>query len=196
MIILSARFPLNISSRLCTRLFLFGCVLVATLSFAQPEPQAQAQAQSTASGGTRFAIVDMKRVIDGAPQFAAGKQRVIQELSAIEVRLKADESVLLELKRKREQQAATLPKAELESLLRTIEASERALKRGREDFNQRLTLRTNEVVRDLERKIGEVIADVAKAQGVDAVISDESAIYGNPKLDITDAVLLKLKSAR
>ena len=192
MIILSARFPLNISSRLYTRLVLLGFVLVATLSFAQPEPQAQ----STASGGTRFAIVDMKRVIDGAPQFAAGKQRVIQELSAIEVRLKADESVLLELKRKREQQAATLPKAELESLLRTIEASERALKRGREDFNQRLTLRTNEVVRDLERKIGEVIADVAKAQGVDAVISDESAIYGNPKLDITDAVLLKLKSAR
>jgi outer membrane protein len=167
---------------------LAACVLMTAVVWAQ--------SQSVQSGGTRFAIVDMKRVIDGAPQFAAGKQRVIQELGSIEIRLKADEAALLELKRKREQQAASLPKAELESLLRTIEASERALKRGRDDFNQRLTLRTNEVVRDLERKIGEVIADVAKSQGVDAVISDEAAIYGNPKLDITDAVLLKLKSAK
>lgn len=188
MIISFARIPLTIFGRIHLRLILLACVWFSCLCYAQVPP-----IQST---GTRFAIVDMKRVIDGAPQFAAGKQRVIQELGAVEVRLKADEATLLQFKRKREQEATSLPKAELESLLRTIEASERALKRGREDFNQRLTLRTNEVVRDLERKIGEVIADVAKSQGVDAVISDEAAIYGNPKLDITDAVLLKLKSAR
>jgi len=188
MIILSARISPAITSRLCVRLVLIACVWVNCICYAQAPP--------VQNGGTRFAIVDMKRVIDGAPQFAAGKQRVIQELGAVEVRLKADEAALTALKLKREQEAASLPKAELESLLRTIEASERALKRGRNDFNQRLTLRTNEVVRELERKIGEVIADVAKAQGVDAVISDEAAIYGNPKLDITDAVLLKLNSAR
>ena len=85
-------------------------------------------------------------------------------------------------------------KAQLEDWVRTIEASERALKRSREEFNQRLTLRTNEVVRELERKLGEVIAEVAKLQGADTVISTTATVYTNPRIDITDAVLAKLRA--
>ena len=84
-------------------------------------------------------------------------------------------------------------KAQLDDLVRTIEASERALKRSRDEFNQRLTLRTNEVVRDLERKLGEVIAEVAKLQGADTVISTTATVYTNPRIDITEAVLAKLR---
>jgi outer membrane protein len=156
----------------------WSCLLLA-----QPEPNA-----------ARFAVVNMKRIIDGAPQFAEGKRRVLQELGASQAQLNADEARLTELQRKRAQQGATMPKAELDTLLRTIEASERALKRGRDALNQKVTLRSNEVVRELEQKIGEVIAEVAKSQGYDAVLSDESAVYANPKLDITDAVLARLRA--
>ncbi len=144
--------------------------------------------------GTRVAVVDMKRVIEGAPQFSAGKQRVITELASVEVKLKADEAQLVALKRRRETEAPLMSKAQLEDLVRTIEVSERALKRSREEFNQRLTLRTNEVVRELERKLGEVIAEVAKLQGADTVISTTATVYTNPRIDITDAVLAKLRA--
>lgn len=144
---------------------------------------------------TRVAVVDMKRVIEGAPQYTAGKQRVITELASVEVKLKSDEAQLVALKRRRELEAPLMAKAQLEDLVRTIEASERALKRSREEFNQRLTLRTNEVVRELERKLGEVIAEVAKLQGADTVISTTATVYTNPRIDITDAVLAKLRAA-
>lgn len=154
-----------------------------------PSPQSANQ-----FAGTRVAVVDMKRVIEGAPQYTAGKQRVITELASVEVKLKSDEAQLVALKRRRELEAPLMAKGQLEELVRTIEASERAIKRSREEFNQRLTLRTNEVVRELERKLGEVIAEVAKLQGADTVISTTATVYTNPKIDITDAVLARLRA--
>jgi outer membrane protein len=149
---------------------------------------------STAVATSNVGVIDMKRIIDASPAFAQGKQRVIAELASVERKLRADEATLNALKAKRESQAASLPKAELDQLIRTIDASERALKRGREDFSQRLTLRTNEVVRDLDRKLGELIAEVAKSKGVDAVLSTSATVYANPRLDLTDAVIARLKA--
>ena len=169
--------------------------MLGTGCFALVNAQAPSPALSASQiTGTRVAVVDMKRVIEGAPQYTAAKQRVIAELASVEVKLKSDEATLLALKRRRELEAPLMVKAQLDDLVRTIEASERALKRSREEFNQRLTLRTNEVVRDLERKLGEVIADVAKLQGADTVISNTATVYTHPRIDITDAVLAKLRA--
>lgn len=166
-----------------------GCFALVNAQTQVPSP-AQPASQTA---GTRVAVVDMKRVIEGAPQYTAAKQRVIAELANVEVKLKADEAQLVALKRRRELEAPLMVKAQLDDLVRTIEASERALKRSRDEFNQRLTLRTNEVVRDLERKLGEVIAEVAKLQGADTVISTTATVYTNPRIDITEAVLAKLR---
>ena len=166
-----------------------GCFGLVNAQTQAPSP-AQPASQTS---GTRVAVVDMKRVIEGAPQYTAAKQRVITELANVEVKLKADEAQLVALKRRRELEAPLMVKAQLDDLVRTIEASERALKRSRDEFNQRLTLRTNEVVRDLERKLGEVIAEVAKLQGADTVISTTATVYTNPRIDITEAVLAKLR---
>ena len=166
-----------------------GCFALVNAQTQVPSP-AQPASQTV---GTRVAVVDMKRVIEGAPQYTAAKQRVIAELANVEVKLKADEAQLVALKRRRELEAPLMVKAQLDDLVRTIEASERALKRSRDEFNQRLTLRTNEVVRDLERKLGEVIAEVAKLQGADTVISTTATVYTNPRIDITEAVLAKLR---
>jgi Skp family chaperone for outer membrane proteins len=162
--------------------FWLGAVLALPV-FAQTPTQAPPQpAQIPAA--TRVAVVDMKRVIDSAPQFTAAKTRAIAELAGIETRLKADEAALAGLKRRRDVEAGLMSKAQLDALVRTIEVSERALKRGRDDFNQRMSLRINEVARELERKLSEVIG----------VISVTATVYTNPKLDITDAVLAKLRA--
>jgi outer membrane protein len=142
----------------------------------------------------QIAVVDMKRVIEAAPQFIQGKQRVVAELASVEAKLKADEAQIAALKNRRMLEGALMSKTQLEELVRTIEASERALKRGRDEFNQRFIQRTNEVVRDLDRKLSEVIAEVAKARGAETVISSTATVYTNPRLDITDAVLAKLRA--
>lgn len=157
---------------------------------------AQALAQGTGLSASKIAVVDMKRLIDAAPQFAAGKQRVIAELASVERNLKLEEQKLVELKRRRETQGASMPPAELKSLFATIETTERAIKRGREDLNQRIATRTNEVVRELDRTLSEMIAQVAKAQGADVVMSSTAIVYGNPRIDITELVLARLRSGK
>jgi outer membrane protein len=152
------------------------------------------QIPTAAPAAGTIGVIDMKRVIDASPAFLKGKQRVITELAAIEAKLRTDETALVALKQKREAEAAIMNKQQLEQLVRTIDVSERALKRGREDFNQRKTLRTNEIVRDLDRQLGDLIAEVAKAKGVDAVLSTSATVYANPKLDLTEAVIARLKA--
>jgi outer membrane protein len=151
---------------------------------------------ASAQSQTRIVFVDMQRVIDSSPQLIEGKKRVAAELLATEQKLRSDEAKLNALKAKRQAEAAVLTRAQLDDLVRTIEASERALKRGRDEFNQRLNTRTNEVVRELTRKLSDTIAEVAKAQGADAVISLNSTVYSNPRLDITEAVLVKLRGGK
>jgi outer membrane protein len=144
----------------------------------------------------RIVFVDMQRVIDASPQLIEGKKRVAAELLATEQKLRADEAKLNALKAKRQSEATLMSRAQLDELVRTIEASERALKRGRDEFNQRLSARTNEVVRALTRKLSDTIAEVAKAQGADAVMNISATVYSNPRLDITEAVLTKLRSGQ
>lgn len=119
---------------------------------------------------------------------------MVAEFSAVEAKLKIDESNLQALKKRRELEAPLMSKSALDELVRTIEAAERALRRGRDDLKHRLSQRTNEVVRDLDRELGEVIAEVAKARGAETVISSTATVYTNPRLDITDAVLQKLRA--
>lgn len=141
-----------------------------------------------------IAVVDLQRVIESAPQFVTGRKRVVEEFASVEAKLKIDEANLQALRKRRELEAALMSKVQLDELIRTIEAAERALRRGREDLKQRLSQRTNEVVRDLDRELGEVIAEVAKARGADTVISSTATVYTNPRLDITDAVLQRLRA--
>ncbi len=138
-----------------------------------------------------LAFVRMQRLLDEAPQMQQARERIEQEFAEARSELTQLEANIAALK---ERDPALLPAGEAEALKRRIEASERKLLRDRESLRSRLAARQNQLVDGVERAVGEVLGDLARERGVDVVLSaDDVVLYGNPRLDLTDEVLARLK---
>lgn len=157
---------------------------------------AQAGAYAQSAADAQVAYVNIQRVLDASPQMRAGLQQIKQEFAELERKLQLDEAALATLRAERERSAASMQQTELKELLLKVEALERAIKRGRESYGQRVTVRSNEMQKAIERQIGEEIAAVAKQRSVQVVLDAETIVYGHPRLDLTDAVIARLTGAQ
>ena len=113
---------------------------------------ALASAQSPAPA--RIGYVDMKRLLDNAPQVVAGRRTLEREFAARDTALKADEQRLVELRRKQ----GTLGKDEADALQREIDALDRSIKRNRETMRNELKAREflDQGCQEVDNKIREL----------------------------------------
>ena len=84
------------------------------------------------SAATRIGYVDMKRLLDNAPQVVAGRQKLEQEFAPRDTALKADEKRLDELRERQQREGATMATTDADALKREIDALDRSIKRNRE----------------------------------------------------------------
>ncbi len=141
---------------------------------------------------SHIAYVDMKHVLDNAPQVVAGRERLDQEFRPRDDAVKADEQQLQAM----QQQLAEGTGLDDESrtnLERDIRNLQRAVDRRREDLIEELNFRRNEIEQRLEETLELVIKFVAEAEGLDLVITDPVVLYYSPRIDITQKVLDRLK---
>ena len=142
----------------------------------------------------KIGYVDLKRVLDEAPQMVESRTRLEREFSSRDGAIKAADARLVALKQRYERDSAILSKDDAEALKREIEATERANKRMVDEARTDLASRqTAERDRNWQ-KMQEVIIEYARGQGYD-LIEATVPIYVSPRVDITDAVLEQLKRA-
>ena len=156
------------------------CVLLIGLAFG-----ATAYAQQL-----RVGYVDMKQVLDSAPQVIAGRAKLDQEFRSRNDAIEMDEmrADTLELR---------LQQGDMDAdnrLLTEREARElrRNVSRRKEDLRDELSFRRTEEVQRLEEQINVAVQEIAQRNGFDLIISSP-VIYANPELDITDLILEQLE---
>lgn len=138
----------------------------------------------------RVGYVDMKRVLDNAPQVVAGRELLDQEFRPRNEAIEADERVA-------EQMEARLQQGDVEAetrgrLERDLRELRRTVNRRREDLRDELSFRRTEEVQRLEAQISRAVEDIARANGYDLILSSP-VVYANPDLDITDLILDQLQ---
>lgn len=169
------------------------CLLAMGAALAEP---ASAQSPAAAPSSVRIGYVDMKRLLDNAPQVVAGRQKLEKEFSARDAALKVDEKRALDLHDRQVREAATLAKADADALQREIDAIDRSLKRNRETLRADLKTRSDQELDKSWREINDAVVDFAREQGFDLIVPSP-VIYASPKVDVTDQVLDRLRrSAR
>lgn len=143
-------------------------------------------------GATRIGYVDMQRLIDNAPQTLAARERLRREFDQRDAELKTEIARLAALDQRVQDEATTLPEAELTALRRQADTLRRSIERTqqrlREEFNTR-------VDQELERTwplINEAVADYARETGYDLVVPSP-VVYVSGRIDITERVLDRLK---
>jgi outer membrane protein len=163
--------------RKCARII---SVLVLGLVFA-----ATAEAQQL-----RIGYVDMKKVLDNAPQVLAGRARLDQEFRARNDAIELDEVRANALEARLAQGDVSADgRVQLERDLREMR---RNITRRKEDLRDELSFRRTEEVQSLEEQINVAVQEIAERNGYDLIVSSP-VIYANPDLDITEMILEQLE---
>lgn len=140
----------------------------------------------------KLGYVDMKRLLDNAPQVQAGRERLQREFAARDTALKADETRLAGLKADFERNGALLAKSEADAKKREIDALERSVKRTRDELRTELKSRSDQELDKSWQEINNTVVDYAREQGLDLVVPSP-VVYADPRIDITDRVLERLR---
>lgn len=166
-------------------------LLAAALAVVAPYlPAAAAQAPPPAT--PRIAYVDMKRLLDNAPQVVAGRQKLEREFAPRDTALKTDESRLATLRARHERDAALISRAEADALKREIDALERSIRRSRDALRDELKARSDQELDRSWREINNAVVEFAREQGIDLIVPSP-VVYASPRIDVTDQVLERLK---
>lgn len=152
-----------------------------------------ARAQAPAAAAPRIGYVDVKRLIDSAPQFVESKAKLAREFARQNAQIDADDAKLTALKQRYERDSAIMTRENADALKREIEATERDNKRRRDETRAEYNSRGNEEVGRNLRLINDTAIDYARTQGYDMVVGSQAVLYASARLDITDAVLQRLK---
>ena len=147
------------------------------------------------SGAAKIGYVDLKRLLDNAPQMVDSRARLQQEFAGRDNALKADEAKLAGLQQKYDRDAPIMSKADAEALKREIDTLDRANKRTRESLRTELNTRATAERDRLWTQINDTVIEYARAQGFDLIVPSP-VVYASARIDITDAVLDKLRQTK
>jgi outer membrane protein len=138
----------------------------------------------------RIGYVDMKEVLDRAPQVVAGRAKLDQEFRARNDAIELDEMRGDSMEQRLQQADMTAEnRLQMERELRDIR---RSVSRRKEDLRDELSFRRTEEVQRLEEQINVAVQEIAQRNGYDLIVSSP-VIYANPDLDITDLILEQLE---
>jgi outer membrane protein len=145
-----------------------------------------AQAQSV-----RVGYVNMKEVLDNAPQVVAGRDKLDQEFRPRSEAIEAEEARLDRLEQRLLN--GDLGEEDRAALEREARELRRGVNRQREDLRDELSFRRTEEVQRLEDQINVAVQQIAREYGYDLVLSSP-VVYASPALDITDLILQQLQA--
>lgn len=143
-----------------------------------------------AQQGGKIAYVDTQTLLNTAPQRAVLLERLRLENKKVQDTLTAMNKELNMLDLQLEQE--TDP-AKQNSLEQQILDKQTLITRRSEAIQESFLLKRNDEISAFQKLINQVIAETAKQQQLDAVLTQASVVYVNPSIDITDAVMQALK---
>jgi outer membrane protein len=179
--------PIRSSGRWRWRGLGAAAFVLAALLFAAP-----VAAQQPAQSQSRIGYVDMKRLLDNAPQVQAGRAALQREFAERDTQLKAQEARLAELQVRQRRDSAILPKDAADALANEIDTLDRGIRKLREKMRDDLTARQNEELNKRWPEIQDAVIEYAREHDLDLVVASP-VVYASAAIDVTDAVLARLK---
>ena len=138
----------------------------------------------------RIGYVDMKQLLDNAPQVLAGREKLDLEFrprnETIEFQDRQAQTMEDRL------QIGDLTEDARIRLDRELREMRRNVNRQKEDLRDELSFRRTEEVQKLEDQINQAVQEIARDNGYDLILSSP-VVYADPSLDITQLILDQLR---
>ncbi len=138
----------------------------------------------------RVGYVDMKQVLDNAPQVLAGREKLDLEFRPRNETIEFQERQVQTMDDRL--QMGDLTEDAKIRLDRELREMRRNVNRQKEDLRDELSFRRTEEVQKLEEQINLAVQEIARNNGYDLILSSP-VIYADPSLDITQLILDQLR---
>lgn len=138
----------------------------------------------------RIGYVDMKQVLDNAPQVLAGREKLDLEFRPRNETIEFQERQVQTMEDRLA--LGDLTEDAKLRLDRELREMRRNVNRQREDLRDELSFRRTEEVQKLEDQINLAVQEIARDNGYDLILSSP-VIYADPTLDITQLILDQLR---
>jgi outer membrane protein len=147
------------------------------------------------AAGMKVGVVNAAELLEKAPQAERATQRLKKEFATRENGLINSQKEIKRLEDRLARDGAMMSEAEQRKLERRVLSEKRDLKRAQDEFRDDLNFRRNEELAKLQTLVNEAIEQIGKESGYDLILY-EGIAYANPKIDLTDQVLNRLKRGR
>ena len=138
----------------------------------------------------RVGYVDMKQVLDNAPQVLAGREKLDLEFRPRNETIEFQERQVQSMDDRL--QMGDLSEDARIRIERELREMQRNVNRQKEDLRDELSFRRTEEVQKLEDQINMAVEEIARNNGYDLILSSP-VVYADPSLDITQLILDQLR---
>ena len=138
----------------------------------------------------RVGYVDMKQVLDNAPQVLAGREKLDLEFRPRNETIEFQERQVQAMDDRL--QMGDLTEDARIRLDRELREMRRNVNRQKEDLRDELSFRRTEEVQKLEEQINLAVEEIARNNGYDLILSSP-VVYADPSLHITQLILDQLR---
>lgn len=146
----------------------------------------------SAHAAEKIGFVDLPRLLQDSPQRQEASARVEKEFASRKQKIDTLAARIKSTQDDLKRNAATMSSTQVKNKENDLLDLQRELKREQQYFNEDLSLRNNEELKDLQNVIFQTIAKVAKREGYDLVLAEGIAYYSD-KVNITSMILDQLK---
>ena len=147
-----------------------------------------------AQAEVKVGVVNTAKLMEQAPQAKAAISKMESEFAPREKELVALQREIKSKEEKLARDGAVMSEEARSRLERELVSKRREFKRGQDEFREDLNIRRNEELSKLQRYLYEAIVALAREEKYDLIVS-EGVVYASDRIDITDAVLDRLKKA-
>lgn len=137
-------------------------------------------------------VIDPTRIVEQSPQYEAARAQLQKEVSDREKKLAEQQKQIVELQKKLESDAALMSEDELQRLQTDIRNRDRKVKYAQAEFREDFALRQNELRTKLAKQVEEVVAELAREENIDLILS-EGLVYYSKRIDISNKVIERLR---
>lgn len=141
-----------------------------------------------AQGNLKIGVVNLARVLEGSPGFAAAQRKLEEEFGPRQRDLQAMQQRLRSQQEQFQKDAPVMGEEERLALERQIRDGQRELQRTNNELVEDLNLRQQEEMGKLQREAIEMAQRYAREQKYDLVLA-EGVLFASTAVDITEAVL-------
>lgn len=137
-------------------------------------------------------VIDPTRIVEQSPQYEDARAQLQKEVSEREQKLAEQQQKIVELQNSLDSDAALMSEDELQRLQADIRNRDRKVKYAQAEFREDFALRQNELRTKLAKQVEEVVAELAREENIDLILS-EGLVYYSKRVDMSDKVIERLR---